>query len=81
MSKPLIARPPIGFIVEGHGEYNCYPSLVQRIVGAKGFHIPREGVANSNYLQKYKLSSFQRGRAGEGARGRMLMIGTWDQEM
>ena len=41
MSKPLVARPPIGFIVEGHGEYNCYPSLVQQIVGNKGFHIPR----------------------------------------
>ncbi|MGB0388765.1 MAG: DUF4276 family protein [Ardenticatenaceae bacterium] len=41
MSKPLVARPPIGFIVEGQGEYDCYPSLVQQIVGSKGFHIPR----------------------------------------
>jgi len=34
-------RPPIGFIVEGHGEYNCYPSLVSRIVDGDGFKIPR----------------------------------------
>lgn len=41
MSRPLVTRAPIGFIVEGEGEYHCYPSLVQQIVGAKGFHIPR----------------------------------------
>lgn len=34
-------RPPIGFIVEGHGEYNCYPSLFCRITNANGLHIPR----------------------------------------
>ena len=34
-------RPPIGFIVEGQGEYNCYPSLLCRCVGEKGFNIPR----------------------------------------
>jgi hypothetical protein len=37
----LVRRPPLGFIVEGHGEYNCYPSLVCRIVEAKGFNVPR----------------------------------------
>jgi len=36
-----VLRPPIGFVVEGHGEFNCYPSLVHRIVGARGFKIPR----------------------------------------
>jgi hypothetical protein len=35
MSKPLVARPPIGFIVEGQGEYDCYPSFVQQIAHAK----------------------------------------------
>jgi len=38
---PLVSRPPIGFIVEGHGEYNCYPSLVCRIVQGSGFSVPR----------------------------------------
>lgn len=37
----LLNRPPIGFVVEGHGEYNCYPSLVCRIVNGTGFKIPR----------------------------------------
>ena len=36
----MITRPPIGFIVEGHGEYNCYPSLFCRIVGVSGLHTP-----------------------------------------
>jgi len=38
---PLQVRPPIGFVVEGRGEYYCYPSLVCRIVGASGFKVPR----------------------------------------
>lgn len=33
-------RPPIGFIVEGHGEYNCYPSLFCKISNSSGFKIP-----------------------------------------
>lgn len=33
-------RPPIGFIVEGHGEYNCYPSLFCKISNTKGVRIP-----------------------------------------
>lgn len=33
-------RPPIGFIVEGHGEYNCYPSLFCKISDGSGFKIP-----------------------------------------
>ena len=37
----LVRRPPLGFIVEGHGEFNCYPSLVCRIVEGSGFKVPR----------------------------------------
>jgi hypothetical protein len=33
-------RPPIGFIVEGHGEYNCYPSLFCKISQSTGIKIP-----------------------------------------
>jgi len=35
-----ICQPPIGFIVEGDGEYYCYPSLVCRILRKRGFDIP-----------------------------------------
>ncbi len=34
-------RPPVGFVVEGHGEYNCYPSLFCRSVGVNGILVPR----------------------------------------
>jgi hypothetical protein len=37
----MLCRPPIGFIVEGYGEYNCFPSLVTRILDEQGFPIPR----------------------------------------
>lgn len=33
-------RPPIGFIVEGYGEYNCYPSLFSKISQSTGIKIP-----------------------------------------
>lgn len=33
-------RPPIGFIVEGHGEFNCYPSLFSRIVNDNNTFVP-----------------------------------------
>ena len=59
MSKPLVARPPIGFIVEGYGEYNCYPSLVQRIVGGKGFHIPSVSTRGVGSLVR-NISSYLR---------------------
>lgn len=36
----LNLMPPIGFVVEGHGEFNCYPSLVARIVGVNTLHVP-----------------------------------------
>ncbi len=35
-----INRPPIGFIVEGTGEYNAYPSLVSRILAVNNLHLP-----------------------------------------
>lgn len=37
---PASARPPIGFIVEGKGEFSCYPSLVCRTLGTHGLHVP-----------------------------------------
>jgi hypothetical protein len=37
----LLCRPPVGFVVEGHGEYNCYPSLVCRIIDGAGLNVPR----------------------------------------
>lgn len=33
-------RPPVGFIVEGHGEHNCYPSLFCKINNSSGFKVP-----------------------------------------
>jgi Domain of unknown function (DUF4276) len=35
------SRPPIGLIVEGHGEYQSFPSVVSRIVDCNRLHIPR----------------------------------------
>lgn len=40
MSDNYVTRPPIGFIVEGAGEYNTYPSLCSRIVNNNSLHIP-----------------------------------------
>ncbi len=37
-------RPPIGFILEGRGEYVSYPSLVCRILGTEVGRIPRNEV-------------------------------------
>jgi hypothetical protein len=37
----ICSRPPIGFIVEGHGEYESYPVFVSRILGVKRMWIPR----------------------------------------
>ena len=36
----IITRPAIGAVVEGKGEYYCYPSLVSRIVNTPGLYIP-----------------------------------------
>lgn len=36
-----MARSAVGFVVEGHGEYNCYPSLFCRAVNAPGLNVPR----------------------------------------
>lgn len=41
MSTSITIRPPIGFIVEGMGEYNSYPSLFSRIVNNDHLYIPR----------------------------------------
>ena len=40
MSSELAARPAIGFIVEGHGEENCYPCLVSRLLSSGANHFP-----------------------------------------
>jgi hypothetical protein len=40
MKYDYFGRPPLGFIVEGKGEYYSYPSIVSRIVKACGFCIP-----------------------------------------
>ncbi len=41
LSVHAAERPPIGFILEGAGEYATYPSLATRSLGAAGLHIPR----------------------------------------
>jgi hypothetical protein len=33
MSRDVWNRPPVGFVVEGFGEYYAYPTLVAKIVG------------------------------------------------
>lgn len=40
MSNDMSTRPPVGFIVEGAGEYTCYPSLFCRIADIQAVHIP-----------------------------------------
>jgi hypothetical protein len=35
-----IQRAPIGFIVEGEGEFYCYPSLVCRVLDKRGLYCP-----------------------------------------
>jgi hypothetical protein len=45
MNNSLINRPPIGFIVEGKGEYHCYPSIITRVLGENRFKIP---IINAN---------------------------------
>jgi hypothetical protein len=39
--RTVLGRPPVGFVVEGRAEYDCYPSLVCRVLGASGFKVPR----------------------------------------
>ncbi|MEW8026831.1 MAG: DUF4276 family protein [Candidatus Thiodiazotropha sp.] len=36
-----MANVPIGFVVEGHGEFHCYPSLFCKAVNASGINVPR----------------------------------------
>jgi hypothetical protein len=34
------SRPPVGFVVEGFGEFYSYPSIVSRLLGNRSLHIP-----------------------------------------
>ncbi len=43
---------PIGFVVEGHGEFHCYPSLFCKAVDASGFHIPRVNAQGCGSIMK-----------------------------
>lgn len=43
---------PIGFIVEGHGEFNCYPSLLNKILGSNGLHAPTVNAGGCGTLVK-----------------------------
>lgn len=45
-------RSPVGFIVEGHGEYNCYPSLFCRIVNVNGIKVPRVNAGGCGSIVK-----------------------------
>ena len=40
MNNKVITRPPIGFIVEGTGEYHSFPSLVNRILDVSNMYVP-----------------------------------------
>jgi hypothetical protein len=59
MDNEVLCRAPIGFIVEGQGEFNCYPSLVSKITKFKG-KIPRSNAGGCNgiyrNLRKYLTS-------------------------
>jgi len=47
----VIDRPPLGFVVEGHGEFHCYPSLFCRVVGLCGpILIPRVNAGSCGAL-------------------------------
>ncbi len=35
------SRPPVGFIVEGRGEFDSYPSILSKIIGASFLNLPR----------------------------------------
>lgn len=41
MPMHIAARAPVGFVVEGKGEHQAYPSLVGRLLGARGLKLPR----------------------------------------
>ena len=45
-------RPPIGFVVEGRGEYYAYPSLVSKILGIGNCHIPVEMAGGAGSVVK-----------------------------
>ena len=55
----LLNRPPIGFIVEGRGEYNCYPSLVCRIIDSSGFKVPRVNAGGYGNILRHLRDQLQ----------------------
>src|SRR5262245_24189055 len=36
----IVNRPPLGCIVEGRGEYYCYPVFISRIVNSQNVRVP-----------------------------------------
>lgn len=46
-------RPPVGFVVEGHGEYHCYPSLFSKSIGKSGMFVPRINAGSCGTLIKH----------------------------
>ena len=50
-----VARPPVGFVVEGRGEYNCYPSLFCRCIGGVPLPVPRVNAGGyTNIIKRLK---------------------------
>jgi hypothetical protein len=52
-ASEMIGYPPIGFIVEGHEEYHCYPSLVCRIINAHGINVPRANAKGTGNIIRH----------------------------
>jgi hypothetical protein len=48
----LSSRPPIGFIVEGYGEYHSYPCLVSKIISNNSLKIPIENAKGNGNIIK-----------------------------
>lgn len=51
MTNDVMTYPAIGLIVEGHGEFNCFPSLVCRIV-ENHVYVKLEKATNNNSIIK-----------------------------
>ena len=51
----MVTRPPVGFVVEGRGEYYCYPSLFCRCIGGVSLSVPRVNAGGcSNIIKRLK---------------------------
>lgn len=51
----MVTRPPVGFVVEGRGEYNCYPSLFCRCIGGVSLPVPRVNAGGyTNIIKRLK---------------------------